>query len=482
MGFGGRSGRRLASRAGAALAGLLLLAALPTGCGGSDKKPKQREIILSTEAVDEKVGKDVATQVRDEMGLVEDPVLSGYVNQIGQRLARYAPRGRFRYSFKIVDQSAPNAFALPGGFIYVSRGLLTLANSEDELACVLGHEIIHVVARHAAERQAMIKSMPGPFQFFAAGYIARNGRDQERESDRLGQSLAGLAGYDPMGMADFMRDLERTERLAFGASRLPGWLDTHPATTERVSSAASRAHIIQWKRKPGISADHADFLSRMEGVVVGGSASQGVVQGARFLHPDLDISLLFPNGWQVINTPAAVGAVPRTRDAQVFLQHQGLGLDPKASADEYIEEEAYPQGFRADEVSRVQIGDLDGWRVQGRVGMIKVMFTWISYNSQIYRITGVALSSKYDPAFISVARSFRPLTPEQRASIRELHLMIVKAYDGETLSDLSRRSANAWNVQQTAVMNNVFANQGLKSGQLIKVAVERQYPPEDGAR
>ena len=177
-----------------------------------------------------------------------------------------------------------------------------------------------------------------------------------------------------------------------------------------------------------------------------------------------------------------MGAVPRTRDAQVFLQHQGLGLDPKASADEYISQEAYDQGFRPEAVSKVKVGDLDGWRVQGRVRGIKVMFTWISYNSQIYRITGVSMSSKYEGHFMNVARSFRPLTPEQRASVSELHLKIVKARGGESLPDLSRRSSNAWNVQETAVMNNIYTTAGLKSGQLVKVAVARSYPSGEPIR
>jgi predicted Zn-dependent protease len=110
------------------------------------------------------------------------------------------------------------------------------------------------------------------------------------------------------------------------------------------------------------------------------------------------------------------------------------------------------------------------------------MFTWISYNSQIYRITGVSMSSKYEGHFMNVARSFRPLTPEQRASVSELHLKIVKARGGESLPDLSRRSSNAWNVQQTAVMNNIYTTAGLKSGQLVKVAVARSYPSGEPIR
>ena len=234
------------------LAIAVLLAVTAAGCGGGAKPPRRREVILSSEAVDEKVGKEADVNVTEGLGIVDDPELTALVNQIGQRLARHAPRGRFQYHFAIVDQAAPNAFALPGGYIYVSRGLLALTNSEDELANVIGHEIVHVAARHAAARQAVIRGLPGPIKYFAQGHIAGYSRNQEREADRLGQGLAGVAGYDPQGMADFLKDLEFTERLRLGSSRLPGFFDTHPATAERVAGAGGRARMVAWQQSPGI--------------------------------------------------------------------------------------------------------------------------------------------------------------------------------------------------------------------------------------
>jgi predicted Zn-dependent protease len=154
-------------RAGATL--LCVFAAFASGCGGGSSAQKPREVILDTEAADRRVGEQASLQVGGQMGIVDDPELAAYVSAVGKRLARHAPRGRFQYQFKVVDQDAPNAFALPGGFIYVSRGLLVLSNSEDELAGVLGHEIIHVAARHAAARQAMMQGL-GPLQFMAGGF------------------------------------------------------------------------------------------------------------------------------------------------------------------------------------------------------------------------------------------------------------------------------------------------------------------------
>jgi len=169
----------------------------------------------------------------------------------------------------VVDQDAPNAFALPGGYIFVSRGLLVLSNSEDELANVLGHEIVHVARRHAAARQSLMRDLPAIFRYAAMGQVSAYSREQEREADRLGQGLSGVAGFDPQGMADFLRDLDYTERLRLGHSRMPGYLDTHPTTGERVAAAATRAQSVSWKRQPPIAGGHNAYLRRLDGLVVG---------------------------------------------------------------------------------------------------------------------------------------------------------------------------------------------------------------------
>ena len=314
------------------LIALLALSALAgVSCGGSKRQgAPQREVVLATEADDERVGEQSAMQVGGAMGFVDDPALNAYVNEIGQRLARHAPRGRFHYQFKVIDQDAPNAFALPGGFIYVSRGLLVMTNSEDELAGVLGHEIIHVAARHAAARQSVVKGMPSVVQAMAGGFIAEYGRDQERESDRLGQGLAGLAGYDPNGLAEFLTSREFQERLMLGGSRLPGYFDSHPATAERTASASSRARMVAWTRVPEIAPGRAAYLDRIEGLVVGTSASEGVFVGNRFMHPELGFTLRFPPDWRTQNTRNAVGALSPRRDGMVSLEFETLGDDPQS--------------------------------------------------------------------------------------------------------------------------------------------------------
>jgi predicted Zn-dependent protease len=460
-----------------AVAALALLA----GCSSAPPaREKQPEVILRTEAHDERAGEEAAEQVAAEIGLLEDRALTSYVSQLGQRLARHAPRGRFSYEFQVVDQDAPNAFALPGGYVFVSRGLIVLSNSEDELANVISHEIIHVARRHAAARQSLMRNVPALFRYAAMGQVAAYNREQEREADRLGQGLAAVAGFDPQGMADFLKDLDYTERLRLGHSRMPGYLDTHPTTGERVAAAGARARSISWKRQPPIAGDRNAYLRRLDGLVIGTASTEGVFAGDRFLHPELDFSMRFPAGWEVANTRRAVGATSPRRDGQVFLEFQGHGSDPEQASAEFIEE-ARAQGLRIDSSQPLRIGEFAAFRIRGRASTalapVGVHLTWIAREGTIYRLTGVARggSGQLEGVFNNVARSFRPLTSRERASIRETRLRLVPARADETVAGLSQRTGNEWNIQQTAVMNDVFANERLEAGRLVKVAVSQPY-------
>lgn len=443
---------------------------IAVACGGGPRPERHKEVILRSEDVDRKVGKASAEDVRGQLGMIEDPLLTAYVNAVGQRLAQHAPRGRFRYTFQIVDQEAPNAFALPGGFIFVSRGLLTLTNSEDELASVLGHEIVHVASRHAAARQELMR---GPLSFLQGGYLAGYNRDQEREADRLGQGLAALAGYDPDGLASFLRDLEHTERLKLGASRLPGFWDTHPSTTRRVAEASARARLIAGARKPPISGSRSDYLRRFDGLAIGPRASEGVFIGDRFLHAELDLSVRFPAGWKMRNTHVAVGAYSRRRDAQIFLEHLGAGQDVEAAASEHVAELS-EAGFRLAEAQRLTIGKFDAFRVQGTLPGVRVMMTYINRDGVIYRFTAAAPGAAFDRykgSLLNVPRSLRALKPGERRQIREMRLRVATALGGERIAELSERTGNRWTVQETAVMNGFSVDRIFEAGELVKIAV-----------
>ena len=470
------------SRAPRGVAVVWALAAVACACGAPrasrpNRPPPEPE--LSTPWADEKVGADEAEAVRAEVGLVAHDELHAYVNAVGQRIALHAPGFVFDYTFQVVDDDAPNAFALPGGFVFVSRGAVALTNGEDELAAVLGHEIAHVASRHAAARQQVARGIPGFLQILQTPYLAAYGRDLERTADRLGQELAAAAGYDPAGLVRFLDSLGALERITLGATRLPSFLDTHPGTRFRASDAAQRASATRWTPRPGVAADREDHLRRIEGLVVGESAAQGVFDGTRFLHPVLDFTLRFPDRWETANTPRAVGATSPDRKGQVFLEHGGPGTDTEAAARTWAEEVA-PFGMRVETVESVRLAGLTAHRVSGGAlfgGLsIRLVVTFIPWHEQIYRLVGVTSQPKrHVPVFVAVARSFRPMTGSLLERVEEERLRLAPARAGETLVDLTQRTGNVWSAQLTAVVNGLRADEALEAGRLVKIGRLESY-------
>jgi hypothetical protein len=279
-----------------------------TGCASSPKsgKGKPKRVVLSTEYDDARVGRDASVDVKNELGALDNAELDAYVGAIGRKLLRGVPRKSFDYQFTVIDQEEPNAFALPGGYIFVSRGLLALANNEDEVACVLGHEIIHAAKRHAAAQQALAGAInPLAMPWNRAASMAAYGRDMERDADKGGQILCAAAGYDPMAMSTFLESLEQLQRLQKGYSRRPSFFDTHPGTKERVASNAVRAGEIRWRRDPNIGDSRAALLAQVDGLPVGQRPETGIFEGDSFLHPTLDFHIRFPDGWRQMNANQA---------------------------------------------------------------------------------------------------------------------------------------------------------------------------------
>ncbi len=466
-----------------------VLVLLALACGSSKSAPRvdksQREIILSTRYDDRRAGEDAAQSVAAELGLLNDPAITEYVQEIGRRLLRGSPERSFDYQFAVVDQFEPNAFALPGGYIYISRGLLALVNSEDELANVIGHEITHAAARHAAAQQEVARRQsPFVMPSLRVANLASYARDQERDADRGGQMLAARAGYDPMGMAEFLDNLSNVERLRIGYSRLPRFYDIHPGTTERVATNAARAGEIAWQRDPSTESARDAHLKRIDGIVLGANPAEGIFRAMRFLHPDLDFQLLFPEGWQPTNTHRAVGARSPKGDAVIFLVAEGRARDPERAARELLAEAGTRHRLTVLRSQRMKIGHLDAHRlhVEGFMGnqAVSAQLTFIPYRGVMYRIVGVAprrVASEYMGRTGNTARSFRPLAEEERNSVQITRLRVVKALPGEDLTTLGERAGNAWDPLRTAVLNGLLGDERFEGGEPIKIAQTEAYRP-----
>lgn len=451
----------------------------PPKPGEKEKKHKGEEI-LSTPYVDEDVGRKEAKKVEAEVGVFHDLALTAYVEAIGNRVAQNAPGFKFDYKFRISDQNEPNAFALPGGWIFISRGALALSVTEDEVANILGHEITHVAARHAAAKQEV--AGPAFLQLLEQPYLAAYSRDLERTADREGQELAAEAGYNPDGLREFIEQLSALERLRLGAPREPSFLDTHPGSVSRAAEAGQRAQLLKWTKRPGFSKDPAEHLRRLEGLVVGDDASQGVFLGSRFVHPDLGFTMRFPDGWETRNTPTAVGAISPDHRARVVLEFDSKGNDAAAAAQHWAIKNR-SKGVHVWNGEPVKVSGLDAYRLAaGASGGVHLAVTFIPWRGDIYRVTGVTSAIKsFDGIFRNVARSFRPITPELASKVVQKRIHIVTAEAGESLAELSARTHNVWPLQRTAVMNDIRADDILRAGQLVKIAVSRPYEPKPPA-
>lgn len=482
----------------------LLAVSLLGACTSVNPVTGRREVILMSPDQERAIDQQASREIEAQMGVATDPDLTSYIETLGASMAKYSPRKDVDYQFAIVEMEDPNAFALPGGHIYVSRGLIVVSNSEAEIANVLGHEIGHVAARHAARQQAHVTTLgiatllsdlmsggaptPSDAESISGHFVARYAREQEREADRIGQDLAVDAGVDPAGLGHFLRTLDSLARLTQGFSTPQTYFATHPAARERMLEASSRAQQHEWqatrldRQRWGGNASLSDnrdaFLDRIEGMSVGRPASEGVFVEERFMHADMGFSLRFPYGWRLTNQSAQVVGLAPKGDGVVLLQLDGEGNDPEAAAHAYAEREA----LKLERPSALRIAGLPAFRAEALIessfGRIFAEITWVAYQGRIFRlVTGMEPGAmrKYQGIFRKFAHSFRPLTPDDEREISELRLRTVRALPGESLADLSVRSGNEWDPVYTAVVNALLVGEPPPPGFRVKVAVRESY-------
>lgn len=482
----------------------LLLLSLVTWAGsGCSVNPVSRlpEVTLITVEQEKKLGADEAVKVEQQMGLLEDPALVSYVESVGQRLAEQSPRRDVAYRFHVVDMVEPNAFALPGGYVYVTRGLLALVNTEDELAGVVGHEIGHVAARHSVQKisrqgpfavvtgivagvtglvSPLVGNIVGGVGEFAQSLVfSPYSRSQENEADKVGQEMAAKAGWEPEGLTDFLNTLGREEALMHDGPRRPSFFDSHPATPDRVANTSKHAKQLQRAVRQPISASREVFLQRLDGLVVGQRAANGVLQEQTFRHPDSNIFMEFPEKWHFENTPEQVAAASPDGEALIVLRAVAQGNDPMDGARALEKESKSPV---VGKTTMTRVGNLSAARTELDVdSKVTLDLTWVAHEGMIYQIAGLAPKKRFDTVrslFRTTAQSFRPLTPQERNGILEKRIRLVKARGGETLRSLVTRSNSVWKLEQVAVANGLASSEGLKEGQLIKVVVLEPYGPK----
>jgi predicted Zn-dependent protease len=457
------------------------------------------ELTLVSEEQEIKLGAQEAEKIEQQMGLVPDEEFTRYLNTLGRRLADESPRPKLDYRFHLVDMAEPNAFALPGGHIYVSRGILALANSEDELAGVVGHEIGHVAARHSVQTISkrgpfavifgVASGLAGLVSPLAGNIIGGVGeltqsvifspysRSQENEADRVGQDMAARAGWEPWGLTRLLTSLDREVRLHEEGKRNPSFFDTHPPTPNRIEDTAAHAkELVKASRKP-ISMSPEAFVRRLAGLVVGPRAANGVLKESSFQHPDLNFFVEFPKGWKIQNSPQKIVAVADDGEAAVVFGAVAEGTDPFEGA--RLLEKNSGQTNIVSKTSRAKVGEYPAAHTQLHLdGKAMLDVTWIAYGGLIYQVGGLSASRRFNvmqPVFSKVANSFRPLSASERGAITETRIRLAAARQGETIESLVQRTGSAWSKEECAVSNGVALTDRLREGQVLKVAMKEVY-------
>jgi len=474
----------------------LLAALLLTACA-TNPVTKKPDFVLMSEKQELALGQQVAAQVAKELPLLEktDPLVR-YVDRVGQRVARVSDRPELFYRFHVVDSDTINAFALPGGYIYIYRGLLTHLNSEAELAAVLGHEIGHVTARHAVKQYTKAQSYnigmtiasiflpipPGADQLtnlIATAVIAGYGREAELQSDELSLKYIARAGYDVHATINILKTLERLDEIdkkeKKGAGEkvqeYHGAFASHPETKKRIEEAVAKAATIQ--RGSG-ETGHAAILAALDGYPYGESPEQGAVVGNRFLHPDMGIQLEFPERWQITNTPQALKA--RVRKERAFFTLRLRELQKRQSAAEILRD-MFPHR-RLDALRSWQQDGFDAAQAivntsLRQIGQARSLVTVMRDGARAFMLVSFSQRAKfnlYRVDFEAIAASFRHYDPKRDGDIPRISLHIWHAGDSwQKLAAQSHNILGPLTADKLAALNGMDPDQHPKPGYIVKI-------------
>lgn len=451
----------------------------------------RRELMLISEGQEISLGREADPEILGEFGLYPDSQLQAYVDSLGQRLAALSERPHLPWTFRIVDDPIVNAFALPGGYIYVSRGIMVYFNSEAELVSVLGHEIGHVTARHSARQITQqqlaqvglaagvilapeLADFAGLAQAGLGLLFLKFSRDDERQADDLGLRYLSRAGYDPAEMPKVFGMLGRVS-AASGGERVPGWLSTHPDPEDREERI--RRQVAQLSGSGGL-VNREPYLRRLEGMIFGVNPRQGFFRGDRFLHPDLRFQIAFPAGWRTSNQRRAVYAQSPERDALVELT-VAEGGSPQAAVADLLGRSGVSGGpVRSHTVNGFPAASAR-FRAVSENSDLEGLVTAVAYEGIVYRLLGVANRARWPVYAAVVARSFESfdrLTDRVALEVQPLRISLVTLDRDLTLAEFARRYPSEVSLETLALLNGVAQDARLSAGTVLKRVVGGPLP------
>ena len=443
----------------------------------------RRELSLISEGQEIAMGQEGAQAVAASMGLVGDSALQRYVRSLGLAMAKQSERPNLPWQFAVVDDPVVNAFALPGGPVFITRGILAHMNSEAQLASVLGHEIGHITAKHSVAQlsQSQLAGLglgiativsPELAQFgdlLGSGLgllFLKFGRDDEKQSDELGFRYMVNAGYHPSEMAEMFRTLQRLG--GGGEGGVPEWLSTHPDPGNRVENTLQR--IAATQLPSALDVKREEFLRQLDGMVFGDDPRQGFFQGGTFLHPGLRFRMDFPNGWKTQNQFSQVVGISPQQDAIVVLSLSDP-VTPSAALSQFLNQ----QGIQSRGASSAPINGLPAASAQflantqqGTIGGWIAFIQWSSATFQLLGYTPAQRLSAYDAVLRQTVGSFRQLTDPAALAVQPVRVRLVTLPSPMTLTEFNQRYPSAIPLEQLAVINGVTPTTRLATGMVVK--------------
>lgn len=459
-----------------------------SGCARNPVTGK-RQLVFMSEAQEIAMGKESDPQIVAFFGLYDDPELQKFITNKGLEMAAISHRPKLNYEFKVVDSPVINAFAVPGGYVYFTRGIMAHFNNEAEFAGVLGHEIGHITARHSVIQQrnqllgqlgiiAGVILVPELNQFvepMSQGMqiaLLSFGRDAERQSDKLGVEYSSKIGYDATEMAGFFQTLERQQDKS-GGNEIPDFLSTHPSPSERNVTVARMAGEWQEKLKmTSAEVNRNSYLKRIDGLIVGEDSNQGFMENGVFYHPVLKFSFPVPNDWSFQNTPQQVQMAPKNGEALMMLS-LAAGDSLKDAANAILEQfKLELVNTKEEKINGLPALVMTADQKQEQ-GTIRVVSTLIQYGGNIYNTMGISELSKfptYQPTFQSTMRAFQELKDEEKLN-RKPDVVRIKTVPRKMnfQAALQHFSMPQERNEELAILNGMQLDDVLEQGMLIKV-------------
>lgn len=479
---------------------LLVMGFLIVGSCAVNPVTGKRQVMFMSESQEIALGAQSDPAVVAQFGLYKDDELQAFIKEKGQEMASISHRSHLKFDFKVVDSPVLNAFALPGGYVYFTRGILAHFNNEAQFAGVLGHEIGHVTARHGASQQSkqmlysggLILGMVLSPELASMGELASQslgllflkfGRDDESQSDRLGVEYSTKIGYDAKEMARFFGVLDRVSGGPEG--RVPTFMSTHPDPADRNVKVEQNAK--EWQAKTPnkqFKVNRDGYLRLIDGITYGEDPRQGFVEDNNFYHPELKFQFPTPQGWQVQNTPQQVAMAPKGGKAMMIMnlaQGQSLEAAAQATNEQYkfktiSSRNTTVNGFQAIEMVSEMVQEQQQQQQQQGQQQPKVQAQTylILYNNLIYRFIGLSYAqdfATYQNSFLSTMRNFRSLHDPNKLNRQpeRIDVQPVKV-DNSTLAEVFRSyGLDTKRHEEFAVLNDMQLTDRLPRGMLIKV-------------